>query len=125
MLYCFGLDYLPVSLVVTLSNLYIVITIVLGIVVLHEPVTGLKIAGLICIVARPGARDRRHPHRRRLHQGRRGRARYRQAVRSFLIGILTRGEVCSLSLTCAASRSLIVECLVPHAADLRGDSDIG
>jgi drug/metabolite transporter (DMT)-like permease len=50
MLYCFGLDYLPVSLVVTLSNLYIVITIVLGIVVLHEPVTVLKIAGLTCIV---------------------------------------------------------------------------
>ena len=51
MLYCFGLDYLPVSLVVTLSNLYIVVTIVLGIVVLHEPVTGPKIAGLTCIVA--------------------------------------------------------------------------
>jgi bacterial/archaeal transporter family protein len=51
MLYCFGLDFLPVSLVVTLSNLYIVVTIVLGIVVLHEPVTVLKIAGLICIMA--------------------------------------------------------------------------
>src|SRR6516164_5456747 len=51
MLYCFGLNYLPVSLVVTLSNLYIVVTIVLGIVVLHEPVTVLKIAGLACIVA--------------------------------------------------------------------------
>jgi len=51
MLYCFGLDYLPVSLVVTLSNLYIVVTIVLGIVFLHEPVTGLKIAGLTCIIA--------------------------------------------------------------------------
>ena len=51
MLYCFGLNDLPVSLVVTLSNLYIVITIVLGIVVLHEPVTVLKIAGLICILA--------------------------------------------------------------------------
>ena len=51
MLYCFGLDYLPVSLVVTLSNLYIVITIVLGIVVLHEPVTVLKIVGLTCTVA--------------------------------------------------------------------------
>jgi drug/metabolite transporter (DMT)-like permease len=50
-LYCFGLDYLPVSLVVTLSNLYIVITIVLGIVVLHEPVTVLKIAGLTCTMA--------------------------------------------------------------------------
>jgi drug/metabolite transporter (DMT)-like permease len=51
MLYCFGLDYLPVSLVVTLSNLYIVITIVLGIVVLHEAVTALKIAGLTCTMA--------------------------------------------------------------------------
>ena len=50
MLYCFGLDYLPVSLVVTLSNLYIVITIVLGIVVLDEPVTVVKGIGLICIV---------------------------------------------------------------------------
>jgi drug/metabolite transporter (DMT)-like permease len=50
MLYCFGLDYLPVSLVVTLSNLYIVVTIVLGIVVLHEPVTVLIIVGLICIM---------------------------------------------------------------------------
>src|SRR5262249_32463358 len=46
MLYCFGLNYLPVSLVVTLSNLYIVITIVLGIIVLHEPVAVLKVAGL-------------------------------------------------------------------------------
>ena len=51
MLYCFGLNYLPVSLVVTLSNLYIVVTIFLGIVVLHEPVTVLKVAGLTCIVA--------------------------------------------------------------------------
>ena len=50
-LYCFGLSYLPVSLVVTLSNLYIVITIVLGIVVLHEPVTVLKIVGLTCTMA--------------------------------------------------------------------------
>jgi bacterial/archaeal transporter family protein len=50
-LYCFGLDYLPVSLVVTLSNLYIVVTIVLGILVLHEPITVLKIVGLTCIMA--------------------------------------------------------------------------
>lgn len=49
--YCFALDYMPVSLVVTFSNLYIVITIALGIVVLREPVTALKIAGLACIVA--------------------------------------------------------------------------
>jgi drug/metabolite transporter (DMT)-like permease len=50
-LYCFSLNYLPVSLVVTLSNLYIVITILLGIVVLYEPITVLKIAGLTCTVA--------------------------------------------------------------------------
>jgi drug/metabolite transporter (DMT)-like permease len=51
MLYCFARDYTPVSLVVTFSNLYIVITVVLGIVVLNEPVTVLKIAGLLCILA--------------------------------------------------------------------------
>jgi hypothetical protein len=50
-LYCLALDYLPVSLVVTFSNLYIVITIVLGIVVLHESITVLKIVGLICTMA--------------------------------------------------------------------------
>ena len=48
--YCFALDDMSVSLVVTLSNLYIVITIVLGIVVLDEPVTVLKGIGFICIV---------------------------------------------------------------------------
>jgi uncharacterized membrane protein len=46
LLYCFSLDYLPVSLVVTFANLYIVITIVLGILVLGEPLTALKIAGI-------------------------------------------------------------------------------
>lgn len=43
--YCFALKYLPVSSVVTFSNLYLVITTVLGIIVLHEPVTILKVAG--------------------------------------------------------------------------------
>ncbi|MEP6753281.1 MAG: EamA family transporter [Candidatus Dormiibacterota bacterium] len=43
--YCFALKYLPVSLVVTLSNLYLVITILLGIVVLGEPMTVPKVAG--------------------------------------------------------------------------------
>src|SRR5262249_39807872 len=62
LLYCFGLDYLPVSLVVTLSNLYIVITVLLGVAVLHEPVTGLKVAGLVCIMA--GMRGRAHPRAR-------------------------------------------------------------
>lgn len=46
LLYCFSLDYLPVSLVVTFANLYIVITILLGILVLGEPLTTLKIAGV-------------------------------------------------------------------------------
>jgi drug/metabolite transporter (DMT)-like permease len=48
--YCFALDYLSVSLVVIFSNLYIVITTLLGIVVLGERVTALKIAGLACIL---------------------------------------------------------------------------
>jgi drug/metabolite transporter (DMT)-like permease len=65
MFYCFGLDYLPVSLVVTLSNLYIVVTLVLSIVILHEPVTMLKICGLIAILvlvlARPPARHTANP----------------------------------------------------------------
>lgn len=46
LLYCLSLDYLPVSLVVTFANLYIVVTIVLGILVLGEPLTALKIAGV-------------------------------------------------------------------------------
>ena len=46
--YCLALDYMPVSLVVTFSNLYIVITILLGVVVLHEHVTALKVVGLAC-----------------------------------------------------------------------------
>lgn len=60
--YCLSLDYLPVSLVVTFANLYIVITILLGVVVLGEPVTALKIAGLGCtlggllVLAHPPAR---------------------------------------------------------------------
>ena len=49
--YCFALNYMPVSLVATFSNLYIVITVALGIVVLSEPVTVLKLVGLACIIA--------------------------------------------------------------------------
>ena len=45
--YCLTLVDLPLSLVVVLSNLYIVITFVLGITLLHEPVTALKIGGLV------------------------------------------------------------------------------
>ncbi|HKC18805.1 MAG TPA: EamA family transporter, partial [Candidatus Dormibacteraeota bacterium] len=46
-LYCFGLKYMAVSLVVTLSNLYLVITAALGVVLLSEPVTLLKIVGFL------------------------------------------------------------------------------
>lgn len=49
--YCVALDYLPVSSVVTFANLYIAITTLLGIAVLGEPLTPLKITGLICTVA--------------------------------------------------------------------------
>ena len=61
--YCLSLNYLPVSLVVTFANLYIVITIFLGVVVLGEPITALKVAGLGCtlagvlVLAHPPARN--------------------------------------------------------------------
>jgi drug/metabolite transporter (DMT)-like permease len=45
-IYCLTLVDLPLSLVVVLSNLYIVITCLLGIAVLHESVTPLKLGGL-------------------------------------------------------------------------------
>jgi drug/metabolite transporter (DMT)-like permease len=46
-IYCLTLIDLPLSFVVVLSNLYIVITFLLGITILHEPVTAIKIGGLI------------------------------------------------------------------------------
>jgi len=46
-IYCLALIDLPLSLVVVLSNLYIVITFLLGITLLHEPVTALKTGGLV------------------------------------------------------------------------------
>ena len=46
-IYCLTLIDLPISLVVVLSNLYIVITFLLGITLLREPVTALKIGGLV------------------------------------------------------------------------------
>jgi drug/metabolite transporter (DMT)-like permease len=46
-IYCLTLIDLPLSLVVVLSNLYIVITFFLGVALLHEQVTALKIAGLV------------------------------------------------------------------------------
>ncbi len=44
--YCFALKNMPVALVVTFSNLYLVVTTLLGMVVLGEPITVLKGAGL-------------------------------------------------------------------------------
>jgi drug/metabolite transporter (DMT)-like permease len=49
-IYCLALIDLPLSLVVVLSNLYIVITFLLGITLLREPVTALKIGGLVLIL---------------------------------------------------------------------------
>lgn len=46
-IYCLTLVDLPLSLVVVLSNLYIVITFLLGITLLHKPVTAFKIGGLV------------------------------------------------------------------------------
>lgn len=48
--YCFALDYLPVASVVTFANLYIAIPTLLGIVVLGEPLTALKLTGLACTI---------------------------------------------------------------------------
>ena len=44
--YCLALAYLAVSVVVAFANLYIVVTVLLGMIVLHEAVTPLKIASL-------------------------------------------------------------------------------
>lgn len=49
--YCLALDYLSISVVVACSNLYIVVTVLLGITVLHEAVTPLKIVGLAVTLA--------------------------------------------------------------------------
>ena len=49
--YCVSLNSMPVSLVVTLANLYLIITIVLGVAVLHDQLTVFTIAGLVCTLA--------------------------------------------------------------------------
>ena len=49
--YCLSLESMSVALVVTLANLYLVVTIVLGVVFLHDPLTALSIAGLVCTLA--------------------------------------------------------------------------
>jgi bacterial/archaeal transporter family protein len=49
--YCLCLSSMPVSLVVSLANLYLVVTIVLGVLVLHDALTLITVAGLICMLA--------------------------------------------------------------------------
>ena len=49
--YCFAVSYMPVSTVATLSNLYLVVTTLLGIAILGESITVLKIGGLIATIA--------------------------------------------------------------------------
>ncbi len=49
--YCVALKDMPVSMVVTFSNLYLVITTLLGVLVLGEPITALKLAGLAATLA--------------------------------------------------------------------------
>jgi drug/metabolite transporter (DMT)-like permease len=49
--YCFALKYLPVSLVVAVANLSMVVTIALGVAILHEGVAPLKVAALVLTVA--------------------------------------------------------------------------
>jgi drug/metabolite transporter (DMT)-like permease len=49
--YCLSLNSMPVSLVVTLANLYLVVTVALAAAVLHDPLTLFTIAGLVCTLA--------------------------------------------------------------------------
>lgn len=49
--YCFAVGLMPINIVATLSNLYLVVTTALGIVVLGESITVLKVAGLAATIA--------------------------------------------------------------------------
>jgi drug/metabolite transporter (DMT)-like permease len=49
--YCFAVSYMPVSTVATLSNLYLVVTTLLGITILGEAITVLKLGGLVATIA--------------------------------------------------------------------------
>lgn len=49
--YCLALDWFPVSVVTTGANLYLVVTVLLGVVILHEAVTTLKIISLALTLA--------------------------------------------------------------------------
>ncbi|HET9848589.1 MAG TPA: EamA family transporter [Candidatus Dormibacteraeota bacterium] len=49
--YCVAVSDMPVSTVATLSNLYLVVTTLLGIAILGESVTVLKLGGIIAMIA--------------------------------------------------------------------------
>lgn len=51
LLYCYAIGRLPVWLVTCLANAYIIVTVILGVIVLHDPLTPLKIVGLVLTVA--------------------------------------------------------------------------
>lgn len=48
--YCYAVDHLPVWMVVSVANAYILVTVVLGLLVLHEPVGVFTVAGLILAI---------------------------------------------------------------------------
>jgi drug/metabolite transporter (DMT)-like permease len=49
--YCFAVDRLPLSLVVSVANTYILVTVVLGLVVLHEGMGLFTVVGLVGTIA--------------------------------------------------------------------------
>ncbi|HYM96129.1 MAG TPA: EamA family transporter [Candidatus Sulfotelmatobacter sp.] len=49
--YCFAIGSLPISTVATLSNLYLVVTTVMGIALLGESITVVKVAGVVATIA--------------------------------------------------------------------------
>jgi drug/metabolite transporter (DMT)-like permease len=49
--YCYAVDHLPVWLVVSVANAYILVTVGLGIALLHEPAGGFTLLGLVLTVA--------------------------------------------------------------------------
>jgi drug/metabolite transporter (DMT)-like permease len=93
--YCLSLDCMPVSLVVTLANLYLVVTVVLGAVVLHDPLTAFTIAGLACTLAgmlllvHPPGKYSVHAAARSGAKARRGRAIAVMSLYVLLIGVGT------------------------------------
>lgn len=45
--YCYAITRLPVWLVTSFANAYVVVTVLLGVIILHEPLGVIKVAGLV------------------------------------------------------------------------------